>query len=216
MSDASEFFVGGKAAQDELRRQMGNLLQLSNPAQDQSAAQRTRPPRVSMSTQQQRLKVADIPGYRLYWFKEENIPAAMDAYYEFVKRDELTTNPVGIGQNAMDSGNTDMGSNVSLVAGQNAAGAPARLVLMKLKEEYFREDQLMVAQRNAIPMEAIFGDEAKMFDKAGNIREADPLTYRKVALLNKPVRKTKPDQVKNLRKRLEALEKMVRNQGNDE
>jgi hypothetical protein len=205
--------IGGKAAAEELKRQLGQVLELNNPSVDQQAEQR-RPARVPMSTQQLRLKVPDMPGYKLHWFREDNVPAAIDAYYEFVKRDEIRSNPIGIGTNAMDGGNTDLGTNVSLVAGQNAAGQPIRLILMKLKLEYAQEDERLLAQRNQVPMEAIFGDEAMMFSKDGKIIDKDPLAYRKTALFNRPVRKTKPDQMRSLKKRLEALEKAVR--GNSE
>lgn len=161
----------------------------SNPAQDQVAAQTVRRPRVPMSELRQRLQVPEIPGWRLYWFKDENVPAALDAYYEFVKRTELSVNPTGIGQSSLESGNTDLGSNVSIVAGQNAAGQPVRLNLMKLKIEYFREDQKSLELRNAKIMESVFGDEAMMFDKEGNLKDRDPLTYRKTALFNRPARK---------------------------
>jgi hypothetical protein len=187
--------------------------ELNNPANNQAAEQRRpRGPRIPMSTVRQRLQVPDIPGYRLYWFKDENIPAAMDAYYEFVKRDEITMNPIGIGASSSDSGNTDMGTNVSIIAGQNAAGQPVRLNLMKLKREYYDEDQRLIEQSNAKRLEGIFGDEAMMFDKAGNMRDADPLTYRKTALLNRPTRKAKkPGQgARDLQARLEALEKQMR------
>jgi hypothetical protein len=164
---------------------------VSNPAQDQSASQTRRPPRVPMSEIRQRLQVPEIPGWRLYWFKDENIPAAVDAYYEPVKRNEISTNPIGIGQSACDSGNTDLGTNVSIIAGQNAAGQPVRLNLMKLKMEYFQEDQKALERRNSMILEAIFGEEAKMFDKEGNLRDKDNLAYRKTALFNRPVRKVK-------------------------
>lgn len=179
--------VGAKRTMaDELSR-----YEMGNPAADQVAVQTRRRARVPMSELRQRLQVPDIPGWRLYWFKDENVPAAVDAYYEFVKRDEISTNPIGIGSNAADSGNTDLGTNVSIIAGQNAAGQPVRLTLMKLKMEYFLEDQKALEQRNALIMQAIFGDEARTFDKEGNQRELSGKEYRKTALFNRPVRKVK-------------------------
>jgi hypothetical protein len=178
-----------KEALVNLQKEMAEVFQLSNPAANQAAQQRSRPPRIPMSEIRQRLQVAEIPGWRLYWFKDENIPAAMDAYYEFVKRDEISMNSLGIAQSSMESGNTDLGTNVSIIAGQNGAGQPVRLNLMKLKMEYYQEDQKLIEQRNSLILQAIFGDEAKMFDKEGNLKDKDPLTYRKSALFNRPTRK---------------------------
>jgi hypothetical protein len=187
------------------------MVEMSNPAVDQKAVQRRRPARVPMSEVRQRLQVPEIPGYRMYWFKDENVPAAVDAYYEHVKRDELSTNPIGIGQSINESGNTDLGTNVSIIAGQNAAGQPVRLNLMKLPLEYYLEDQKLVEQRNLMVMQAIFGDEAAMFDKAGSLKDADPLTYRKTAIFNRPKRMAgKPGQAsRELRDRLAKLEKQM-------
>ncbi len=187
------------------------MVEMSNPAQDQKAVQRKRPPRVPMAEVRQRLQVPDIPGYRMYWFKDENVPAAVDAYYEHVKRDELSTNPIGIGTSINESGNTDLGTNVSIIAGQNAAGQPVRLNLMKLPLEYYQEDQQLIEQRNMSIMQAIFGDEAMMYDKAGNLKDSDPLTYRRTAIFNRPKRMAgKPGAAsRELRDRLAALEKKM-------
>lgn len=180
---------------------------LSNPANEP----RKRAPRVSLALQRARLQVPDLPGFHLYWFKEENVPAAIDAYYDFVKRGELTLNPLGIGGTLDGDGNTDLGSNVSIVAGTNSIGQPVRLILMKLPLEYHREDQKMIEQRNMSIMEAIFGDEAKTFDQAGGMKDLDGLTYRKTALFNRPKRKAPKITAgtKDLKARLDRLEKMM-------
>lgn len=180
---------------------------LSNPASEP----KKRAPRVSLALAKTRLSVPDVPGFHLYWFKEENIPAALDAYYEPVKRGELSLNPLGIGGNLNSDGNTDLGSNVSIVAGTNSIGQPVRLILMKLPLEYYKEDQKMIEQRNMSIMEAIFGDEAKTFDQAGGMKELDSLTYRKTALFNRPKRKVPKVTAgtKELKARLERLEKMM-------
>lgn len=180
---------GAKDVKATADKAAGQVLQMNNPAQDQSAVQRTRAPRVPMSEMRLRLQVPEVPGWRLYWFKDENVPAALDAYYEPVKRGEISLNPNGIG--VAGDGNTDMGTNVSIIAGQNAAGAPVRLNLMKLKMEYFLEDQKTLEQRNSVILQAIFGDEAKMLDKDGNLKDKDPQAYVKKALLNRPTRKAK-------------------------
>jgi hypothetical protein len=200
--------LSGKAAEQALKNAFGQMVLANNPANEPE--RKARAPRVSMSQQRLRLQVADIPGFRLYWFKDENVPAAQDAYYEFVKRGELAVNPLGIGSSVNADGNTDLGTNVSIVAGQNAAGNPVRLHLMKLPLEYYREDQKLIEQRNASILEAIFGDEAKTFDRSGNLREMDGLEFRKTALFNRPKRKVaRPGEgTRELRERLRRLERI--------
>lgn len=183
----SEMMVGGQQAAEEWRKQLGQLYQLSNPAGDLPPT--TRRPRISMSEVQRRLEVPDLPGYRLYWFKDENVPKARDAYYEHVKDWEIAVAHNSIGSGEMVSGNTDLGSNVSIIAGQNDAGQPVRLNLMKLPMQYYKEDQAKVEMRNAAMMEAIFGEEARMFDADNNIVGADPHVYKRKALFNRPQRK---------------------------
>lgn len=208
----SEMIVGGVEAAQELQRQMGRLFQLSNPAE--GAEPPTRRPRISMSEVQRRLEVADMPGYRLYWFKDENVLKAQDAYYEHVKDWEIRVAHNSIGSADNLSGNTDLGTNVSIIAGQNEAGSPVRLNLMKLPLQYYQEDQKKIEMRNASTMEAIFGEEAKMFDADNNIIGADPHVYRRKALFNRPKRtverKKGPLSMNtSLAERLERLERMM-------
>jgi hypothetical protein len=180
-----------ESAQEELRRQMVDLNEVSNPAND-TLSRVNRVPRIPMSAVRRRLEVKPIPGYYLYFFKEENVPAAMEAYYEFVKRGEVSLNPTGIGSDSSLDGSTDLGTNVSIIAGQNAAGAPVRLVLMKLREEWHREDMMEIEKRNSLIMQAIYGTEAATVGEGGEIKQLDSLTYidkKRTALFNKPVRK---------------------------
>lgn len=169
------------------------ITEQSNPATS-TEARRTRPPRVPMSTPRQRLQTMDIPGWHLHWFKEDNVPAALEAYYELVARGEISLNPQNVGIGKLADGNTDMGTNVSIIAGQNAAGQPVRLILMKVKEEYWKEDQLELEKRNVQIMQAIFGDEAQV-GMGGAVKELDPLTYigakTKISLYNRKIRKAK-------------------------
>lgn len=93
-----------------------------------------------------RLVVPEIPGYVLYWFLDSpgRIERAQQASYEFVDRDEVKVNNRELGSSVLTDGNTDMGTRVSTVAGGrdvNARGEATRLYLMKIKEEWWREDQ---------------------------------------------------------------------------
>jgi len=174
-----------------------NTENKQNPANDPKVElQRQRPPRIPMSSQRRRLQVADMPGWHLHWFKEENIPDAMQAYYEFVHRGEVSLNQSGVANRSVEDGNTDLGTNVSIVAGKHEDGSPQRLVLMKIREEYFLEDQRDLMKRNAQILEAIFGDEAAEVGRSGEISARPDHTYvdqkrTSLSLFNRPVRKAK-------------------------
>jgi hypothetical protein len=145
-----------------------------------------------MSAVNRRLEVKSIPGYYLYWFKEENVPAALQAYYEPVMRHEVSLNANSPGITGGVGGNTDMGSGVSLIAGTSEGGQPVRLVLMKLPEEYHQEDMGRLEKRNVEIMQAIFGDEAQV-GMGGVQQPRAELTYvdreRTKALFNRKIRK---------------------------
>jgi hypothetical protein len=104
-----------------------------------------------MSVPQQKLASAEIPGYYLYWMLgNARVEQALRAGYEFVGNNEGQLNNVSLGGDAKVSGNTDMGSRVSVVAGDelDTDGQPKRLYLMKLKEEWRQEDLALQQQGN--------------------------------------------------------------------
>ena len=108
--------------------------------------------RIPMSVPVQRLEAPEIPGYHLHWFTgtSERLQRAIDGGYEFVDERETKINNVSIGGESTRSGNTDMGSRVSVVSGQEVGkdGQPTRLILMKIKQEWWEEDQKLVENRN--------------------------------------------------------------------
>lgn len=117
--------------------------------------------RIPMSTPVQKLECPEIEGYHLHWFL--NTPAriqrAVDGGYEFVDEREVRINSVGLGGDSAASGNTDMGSRVSVISG-DAVGLdnqPSRLILMKIKQEWYEEDQQANEQRNDKVAEALRG-----------------------------------------------------------
>lgn len=109
--------------------------------------------RIPMSVPVQKLEAPDIPGYHLHWFQgtPERLQRALDGGYEFVDEREMQINNVSLGGDSTKSGNTDMGSRVSVVSGHEVGkdGQPTRLILMKIKLEWYEEDQKLVDQRNA-------------------------------------------------------------------
>lgn len=108
--------------------------------------------RIPMSVPVQRLSVPDIPGYHLHWFvgTPERVSRAQDGGYEFAEDTEVAMNDAGLGGTSTRTGNTDLGSRVSVVGGSeiDRDGQPVRLVLMKIKQEWYEEDQKLVEQRN--------------------------------------------------------------------
>ena len=117
--------------------------------------------RVPMSVPVQKLAAADIPGYHLHWFLNtaDRLQRAIEGGYEFVDEREVKINSVGLGGDSAISGNTDMGSRVSVVSGQEIGkdGQPTRLVLMKIKQEWWDEDQLLVENRNTKVRDSLLG-----------------------------------------------------------
>jgi hypothetical protein len=117
--------------------------------------------RIPMSVPVQRLETPEIPGYHLHWFKgtQERLQRALDGGYEFVDSGELKINSVGLGNASTISGNTDMGSRVSVVSDSEAGrdGQPGRLILMKIKQEWFEEDQRNIAARSEQTAAALRG-----------------------------------------------------------
>jgi len=132
-------------------------MQVLSPA-TRAAEQRKRIP---MSVPVQKLEVADMPGFHLHWFtgSPDRIQRALDGGYEFVDEREMQINNVSIGGDSAVSGNTDMGSRVSIVSGQEVGkdGQPVRLILMKIRSEWWDEDQKLVEQRNTKVRDSLMG-----------------------------------------------------------
>ena len=108
--------------------------------------------RIPMSVPVQKLEVPDIPGYHLHWFRGDaaRIQRALQGGYEFVDSTETEVNSTQLGGDSTESGNTDMGSRVSVIAGDDIGqdGQPARLILMKIREELHQEDLAITAEVN--------------------------------------------------------------------
>ncbi len=108
--------------------------------------------RIPMSVPVQKLEVPDMPGYHLHWFTSDpaRIQRALDGGYKFVDEKEVSTNNVSLGGDTAASGNTDMGSRVSIVSGGDLGrdGQPMRLILMKIDMEWYEEDQKLLEARN--------------------------------------------------------------------
>lgn len=140
-----------------------------NPANaDGVAAQQPARRRIPLSVPRRRLEASPIPGFVLYWFKESNIEIAIQAGYDFVDNREVILNQSVESSSGDLSGNTDLGSRVSVIGGTSERGGPERLVLMKIREEWWVEDRKLLDAENAQVIQAVFGGQIFGADRAGD------------------------------------------------
>lgn len=92
-----------------------------------------------------------IPGYHLHIFNDApgRIQAALDNGYEFVHPDEVG----GVTENVV-SRNTDLGEKVRFLVNPNDKD-PGYAYLMKIKEEWWIEDQQELQRKNDMTDAAI-------------------------------------------------------------
>ena len=93
-----------------------------------------------------------IDGYHLHGFNDENgrVQDALDGGYEFVSPEEVG----GVKENVV-SRNTDLGDKVRWLVGRTADGGPLYCYLMKIKQEWFEEDQQALQAKNNLIDDAI-------------------------------------------------------------
>lgn len=154
----------------------------------------TRPARVSMSVPRRRMHTPEIDGYHCHWFLEQNVPQALQGYYEFVQNNEVAVNLQGVSTD----GNLDMGTNICIVGNkQGANGKPEMQYLMKIKLEWWNEDQRALEKLNADKLGMIFkgeqiagAEKADPQDRALRYVDSSRTSIQK-PLLNRPIRKGK-------------------------
>jgi hypothetical protein len=114
-----------------------------------------------MSLGMKSLEVPVREGYHRRWFRSDpgRIARAHQAGYRFVDPEEVTLNNFDLGGDAKSSGNTDMGSRVSVISGDEAdsTGQPARLYLMECPNELYEYSRSLLAERNEGVAEALRG-----------------------------------------------------------
>jgi hypothetical protein len=165
------------------------LTELANAAAVKPTEQVRRAKRVPMSTPRRKLEVPEIPGYHCHWFLESNVMSALQGYYEHVQIDEVSLNQQNVATDSSISGSTDLGSIISILGNKTSeSGKPEMLYLMKIKEEYYREDQLADDARDAAIMSGIFRDE-KIQGSDKDHRDDKGTRYVKTALYQRPSRK---------------------------
>lgn len=114
------------------------------------AAKRQRRP---MSAPTRRLETTKIPGYHLHWIREQNIPRAQEAGYEFVRTAEVSVNHRNVSVPSEVGSTADLSDRVSVQYGGDT------LYLLKLEESLYQEDMAAIAARNVEVWEQIFRGE---------------------------------------------------------
>lgn len=105
-----------------------------------------------MTTASSKLQIADKPGWRRYWFADRpgRLEQAQQAGYRFVDSQEVVVPNQDLGGDATISGNTDMGTRVSVVSGDSATRSdqPERLYLMEIRQDHYEYSQKFLAAEN--------------------------------------------------------------------
>ncbi len=119
--------------------------------------------RVPMGARRSKLQLSDQEakalaeaGYVTRWVNDRDgrVERAQAGGYEFVKPEEATS----VGNHEVAQGNTDVGGKVSKIVSR---GDPViRAYLMKIKKEYYDEDQKAKEETNRRVDEALSGGEA--------------------------------------------------------
>lgn len=86
-----------------------------------------------------------IQGYHLYFFNDEpgRISAALEAGWEFVTPDE-----VGYHASNVTNNNVDLANRVSVLGMKSELGKPQQQILLKIRQEWWEEDQAEVQAKN--------------------------------------------------------------------
>lgn len=114
--------------------------------------------RVPMSLPTRKLAVPEMPGFYLYWHAGKNVAAALRAGYTFVDEGELELEQKNVATAADVSGSTDMGTRISIAAGNTVSDTnpePERLYLMKLQNDWRQQDMALQAKQNESIAQAI-------------------------------------------------------------
>jgi hypothetical protein len=137
--------------------------QKSNPSNEPSKL-KDGSQRIPMSVPRQRLAVPEISGYHTHWMRgtPDRIAQARQAGYEFVDQDEVGLANFGLADGGEATVGTDMGSRVSVIAGGGDTdhGQATRLYLMKIREEWWMEDQEALERRSESLAQALRGEKA--------------------------------------------------------
>lgn len=149
-------------APEEQKAAGGIITEQNNPATPAvTAFGITQETRISMNAPDRRLEVPPIPGWHLHWFADTNIPKAIQAGYEFVDPAEVPARDRSIGGRPPGTKSEDLGgARISQIGGTDAAGRLVHAVLMKVREDWYFDDQRKIAERNLLILNQIFRKKA--------------------------------------------------------
>lgn len=113
----------------------------NSPEQKMEVAREART-RIPMSVPRAKLATPDLPGFHCHWINDYpgRILQAQAAGYEFVSQEEALVTMPDLAGSPLGAG-TDLGSRVSVVVGRQEDSTPLRAYLMKLRSEWYKEDQ---------------------------------------------------------------------------
>ena len=130
----------------------------------------TDPKRIPMSLPVLRLGVPDMPGFHLHWVRgsQQRIAQALKAGYSFVTDEDVDLNRTGLGNHPGGTGNEGLGSNVTILSGQDDTGKPQELFLMKLPQHLWEADRAMSEAQQEVKASQIRGDKGFNDPSGGN------------------------------------------------
>lgn len=141
-----------------------------------------------MSAPVQALAVPEREGYHRRWFRGEprRIAQAQQAGYTFVDPANVSVKNSDLGGDADASGNSDLGTRVSVIAGGlDASGQAERLYLMEVPNELYEMSRKFVDDRNDSIARALKGGFAEGDDAERNSRYLGANSSAKVGNLNR-------------------------------
>lgn len=115
--------------------------------------------RIPLSVPRLKLAAPAIEGYVCQWFADRpgRLRQAQEGGYTFVTPEEIQLANTQVADDPLRDGNTDLGTMVSVYGGTSEGGQAERLYLMKINEEWYLEDQKVIADRNESVAQAIRG-----------------------------------------------------------
>lgn len=114
--------------------------------------------RLSLNAPSLNLAVPSIEGYHMHWFLETNVPLALRGWYEFVKPGEVEIPDKNIGGRPEGLETEELGGArvTQINKGPGADGRPIQFVLMKIRQEWYFDEQRKIAERNYSILVQIF------------------------------------------------------------
>lgn len=180
-------FSSPQAPKSQEERQVaGEIGERNNPASSPATIFGvTRESRVSMNVPQRKLETPDLPGYHLHWFLRNNVPRAVRAGYEYVSIKELPTMDRSIGGRGSNTNTEELGGGdqITHLDGRDEHGNLVDLVLMKIRLEWYFDDQRKIAERNLSVLQQVFGSKLALRLPGENERDYSS-RYTKEAVID--------------------------------